>query len=202
MKNPIKSPWLFFNSERSSFSCLDPLKSGFLLVFSVTSPWNHQWNPIIGHEITKKTSNIRSFLANLENKTWEIPSIPIESPWNHWLVVSTPLKNMSQLSQLGLLFPIWWENYSQYDEKNTIHVPNHQSESSFFLDKSHDIAIFPGEKRAEIPWLPTVDRYVAWPGRRSRWRPRPWPRRRWWRCGARTSITCLEPKNALWLVNG
>ena len=40
-------------------------------------------------------------------------------------------------------------------------VPNHQSESSYFLDKSHDIAIFPGEKTGEIPWLPTVDRYVT-----------------------------------------
>ena len=35
-----------------------------------------------------------------------------------WLVVSTPLKN---ISQLGWLFPIWWEHHK-------IHVPNHQPE--------------------------------------------------------------------------
>jgi hypothetical protein len=27
--------------------------------------------------------------------------------YNNWLVVSTPLKNASQMSQMGLLFPIY-----------------------------------------------------------------------------------------------
>ena len=46
--------------------------------------------------------------------------------YNVWLVVSTPLKNMS--SSIGMMtFPIWW------DGKNKIHVPNHQPEWIGFL---------------------------------------------------------------------
>ena len=48
--------------------------------------------------------------------------------YNVWLVVSTPLKNMS--SSIGMMtFPIWW------DGKNKIHVPNHQPEWIGFLKR-------------------------------------------------------------------
>ena len=41
-------------------------------------------------------------LRTQRSVTWKLSSLKF-----HWLVVSAPLKNISQLSQLGLLFPIY-----------------------------------------------------------------------------------------------